>query len=246
MKKIFSVFFALLIVASSVCHAEPASFLTEEEIPTGAKFLPLPPEPTDDAFYNDKLRYEWGKSIRSTPRGQQAIEDANTSLEYFAKIYSEPFGLTISAENTPKTYELMNRLLATAHTCNHKSKSRIMRARPFIVFNEPTPVPRDEEILRTNSSYPSGHTTMGWTIALVLAEINPARQDEILKRGYEYGDSRVIVGFHFQSDVDAARVISSTLVVRLHDDNEFTDMLQQAKEEFADRINPMAGAVVGF
>jgi acid phosphatase (class A) len=232
MKKILSIIFVFMLVLSSACHAESASFLTEAQIPTGAKFLPLPPEPTDDAFYYDKLRYEWGKSMRSTPRGQQAVEDAQTSLDYFVKMYSEPFGLAISKENTPQIFELMDRLLTTAHACNHKSKSRIMRARPYIQFNEPTPVPQDEELLRTNSSYPSGHTTMGWSLALVLAEINPARQDEILKRGYEYGESRVIVGFHFQSDVDAARVISSTLVNRLHANQDFMQQLSKAKDEF--------------
>ena len=66
----------------------------------------------------------------------------------------------------------------------------------------------------------------------MLAEINPARQNEILKRGYEYGESRVIVGFHFQSDVDAARVITSTLINRLHANDAFMQQLQKAKEEF--------------
>ena len=110
-----------------------------------------------------------------------------------------------------------------------------MRIRPFVQFNEPTPVPKDEEILKNTSSYPSGHTTRGWTIALVLAEINPARQDEILKRGYEYGESRVIVGFHYQSDVDAARVTSSTLVNRLHANDKFVQQLQKAKKEFSSK-----------
>ena len=66
----------------------------------------------------------------------------------------------------------------------------------------------------------------------MLAEINPARQNEILKRGYEYGESRVIVGFHFQSDVDAARVITSTLINRLHATDAFMQQLKKAKEEF--------------
>ena len=107
-----------------------------------------------------------------------------------------------------------------------------MRKRPYVQFNEPTPVPEDEESLRTNSSYPSGHTTMGWGIALILAELNPDRQNEILKRGFEYGESRVILGFHYQSDVDHARIITSTLVNRLHANDDFMKQLQKAKEEF--------------
>ena len=232
MKKIVSVLFVSFMFVCTVCHAEVASFLTEDEIPTGAKFLPLPPSPTDASFYNDWQRYQWGKTMRNTARGKQAVADAVHTLAYFSEIYSEPFGVTISRENTPEISALLERMLATTQLCNKKSKSRIMRARPFMQFNEPTPVPEDEERLRTNSSYPSGHTTMGWAIALVLSEINPDRQDEILARGFEYGESRVIVGFHFQSDVDAARVITSALVNRLHDNEDFVKQLQKAKEEF--------------
>lgn len=73
---------------------------------------------------------------------------------------------------------------------------------------------------------------MGWAIALVLAEINPDRQDAILKRGFEYGESRVIVGFHYQSDVDHARIITSALVNRLHASSDFMEHLKKAKDEF--------------
>ena len=235
MKKLFTTLFIVSILIGTACHAEVSSFLTKDEIPTGAEFLPLPPKPTEAAFYNDWLRYEWGKSIRDTERGKLAAEDAVHTLEYFSKIFSEPFGLEISKENTPEISALLERLLATTALCNDKSKSRIMRARPFMQFNEPTPVPQDEERLRTNSSYPSGHTTMGWAIALVLSEINPDRQDEILKRGFEYGESRVIVGFHFQSDVDHARVITSALVNRLHANGDFVKQMEKAKAEFLNK-----------
>lgn len=249
MRKIFVFLFVFLLFIAPVCSAEEdvaaltgnnnvfegdieASYLTEEEIPTGAKFLPLPPKPGEASFYNDWLRYEWGKTMRDTERGKLAAEDAVHTLEYFAKIYSEPFGVEISQENTPEIYSLLEHLLATTRLCNQKSKARLMRVRPFVQFHEPTPVPEDEERLSTNSSYPSGHATMGWAIALVLSEINPNRQDEIITRGYEYGESRVIVGFHYQSDVDAARIITSTLVNRLHDKEEFVAQLKKAKEEF--------------
>jgi len=232
MKKIIAFLFIISMSFAVPCNTLASSFLTEDEIPTGAKFMPLPPKPTDASFYNDWQRYQWGKSMRNTERGKQAIADANDNLDYYFEIYSEPLRLTISEENTPKIAELLGRLLDTILLCNHKSKSRLMRTRPFMEFHEPTPVPEDEEKLRTNSSYPSGHTTKGWGFALVLAEINPERQDEILKRGFEYGESRVIVGFHYQSDVDAARVITSALISRLHADEDFMQQLAEAKAEF--------------
>lgn len=83
-------------------------------------------------------------------------------------------------------------------------------------FNEPTLLPQFEEEHRTNGSYPSGHTVRGWAMALLLAEINPAAQDAILKYGYEWGQSRVIAGYHWQSDIEASKAIIAGCFARLH------------------------------
>ncbi len=71
-----------------------------------------------------------------------------------------------------------------------------MRVRPFVFFDKATCNPPGEKKLRNNGSYPSGHTTESWAVALLLAEINPANQQQILKKGYEYGQSRIICGAH--------------------------------------------------
>ncbi len=112
-----------------------------------------------------------------------------------------------------------------------EAKNYYMRTRPFAFFGEETCNPAQQAELSTNGSYPSGHTSIGWATALVLAEINPERQNEILKRGYDMGESRVICGYHFQSDVDAARLVASAVVARLHADPGFQTQLKKAKEE---------------
>lgn len=55
MKRIIAFFVGCFFACFSV-KADATAFLTEEEMPTGAKFLPLPPKPTDAAFYNDWRR----------------------------------------------------------------------------------------------------------------------------------------------------------------------------------------------
>lgn len=112
------------------------------------------------------------------------------------------------------------------------AKNHYMRIRPFAFYNEATCRPDEESTLSKNGSYPSGHTTIGWATALVLAEINPARQGEILQRGYDMGQSRVICGYHWQSDVTAARMAASAMVARLHAEPTFAAQLQKAKDEF--------------
>ena len=104
-------------------------------------------------------------------------------------------------------------------------------------YNEPTLVPEQEEEHRTNGSYPSGHTVLGWTMALLLSDINPAVADQLLARGYEYGQSRVIAGYHWQSDVDAGRLAASVLYAKLQGNERFREQLAKARQEFAKKRN---------
>lgn len=208
-------------------------YLEESEVANSLELLPAPPDAGSILFLNDKAQYDWGKMQRNTPRGDQAFLDAHVDGNGVPRAFSEAFGIEISAEKTPAIHKLVTNMredagdLATRH-----AKDYYMRIRPFSFFNEPTCNPEQQQELSTNGSYPSGHTAIGWATALVLAEVNPDRQNEILKRGYEMGQSRVICGYHFQSDVDAARIVSSAVVARLHANEAFMTQLNKAKKEF--------------
>lgn len=209
-------------------------FLEISEVPNSLELLPPPPAPGSILFLNDKAQYEWGKMQRDTPRGDQAVTDARVNGDGVPMAFSEAFGVEINKDKTPEIYKLVINMredagdLATRH-----AKEHYMRVRPFSFFHENTCNPEQQQELSTNGSYPSGHTAIGWATALVLAEINPDRQNEILQRGYQMGQSRVICGYHFQSDVDAARLVASGVVARLHANDAFMNQLAKAKKEFA-------------
>ena len=216
------------------------SFLTTSDMPAGENYLPPPPAYNSERFFNDWVAYKWGKSIRPTDRGKQVVSDASTSINYFCSTFSPAFGMTISSSNTPELYALLSKARVDGNNAAKSVKNFYMKTRPFMKFEEPTSVPSSEASLRTNGSYPSGHTAQGWTLTLILAEINPARQDTILSRGYQYGQSRAIGGFHWLSDVDAGRCIASAAVARLHADPAFMEQLRKAKEEFARKASSKA------
>ena len=159
-------------------------YLEESEVANSLELLPPPPEAGSILFLYDKARYDWGKLQRDTPRGEQAVSDARVNGDGVPFAFSEAFGIEITRDKTPELYRLIINMredagdLATRH-----AKEYYMRVRPFSFFNEMTCNPEQQEELSTNGSYPSGHTAIGWATALVLAEINPDRQNEILKRG---------------------------------------------------------------
>lgn len=208
-------------------------FLQKSDVANSLELLPAPPEPTDILFLNDRAQYEIGKMLRDTPRGEQAYHDAYLGGGGIADALSEAFGVQITEVETPQIYKLLNNMREDAgDLATRDAKEHYMRVRPYVFFQEPTCTPDHEETLSRNGSYPSGHTAIGWASALVLCEINPERQNEILKRGFEIGQSRVICGYHYQSDVDAARIVASAVVARLHAEEAFMIQLNKAKDEF--------------
>ncbi len=203
------------------------------QMPNAVHFLPPPPDTASAAFQYDRAQYRWGKEQRKDPvRLTIAVNDAIWRVDNICKIYSGVLGIDISRENTPAIYRMLTLGLLTTDQAGKLPKNHYMRTRPYVFFDEPTIYPSDEKWLRTNGSYPSGHTILGWSAALLLTEVAPDKADTILARGYMYGQSRVIAGYHWQSDVDAARLVASAAVARLHADKRFTKLMKKARKEY--------------
>ena len=58
-------------------------------------------------------------------------------------------------------------------------------------------------------SFPSGHTTYGYMGSLLLAVLVPERYQEMVARGAEYGNDRIIMGAHYAMDVLAGRTLAT-------------------------------------
>jgi membrane-associated phospholipid phosphatase len=63
--------------------------------------------------------------------------------------------------------------------------------------------------LTDNPSYPSGHTTYGYTEALLLALLVPERYPQMVVRAAEYGNDRIILGAHYAMDVLGGRTLAA-------------------------------------
>ena len=64
------------------------------------------------------------------------------------------------------------------------------------------------QALVESPSFPSGHTTYGFTEALLLALFVPQRYPQMIVRGAEYGNSRVVMGAHYAMDVIGGRTLA--------------------------------------
>lgn len=230
--------FALVPTGNDATIKPDLYYLTNAQAIDSLALLPPPPEVDSIAFSNDQAMYEKGRLQRGTERGKLAMNDANLSGGGVANAFSGAFGSPISENGAPELHKLLINMIEDAgDLATRGAKDKYMRIRPFAFYGVNTCNTNEQNKLSKNGSYPSGHTSIGWATALVLAEINPKRQNEILKRGFELGQSRVICGYHWRSDVDAARIVGSAVVATLHTNPAFLQQLQKAKYEFAKQYN---------
>ena len=220
------------------------AYFTTKEMPDMMLFMPGPPDSTSVAFANDVSRYFWGKTMRQNPeRAAEAKRDAVYGLATILEEFEEAFGMKITKEETPEIYKVLLEGTATCDSICTLPKQRYARTRPFIRFHEHTLAPELEGELNPHKSFPSGHTLLGWSSALLMMEINPDRANEILARGYRYGENRLVVGAHWQSDTDAARLAASVAYARLHTSERFLKQMKKARAEFAAKKGSAARAV---
>ena len=241
MKKYFVIaMVALMASFSTNAQDQVQPYLTVDQLPDLIKCLPAPPAFDSPEFANDMMRFAWGKQQRlNEERAEIAKRDAVWSYEALLAEFDVPFGLHISPENTPEIWKLMVTSMTTTDAMRVAPKAFYHRQRPFERYQDKMLTDEEAE-LAGEGSYPSGHTMRGWTAALLLAEVNPAAADTIFARGWMYGESRVIVGAHWQSDVDASRVAASIGVCALHSSPEFREQMAKAQEEYLEKTGQLS------
>jgi hypothetical protein len=62
--------------------------------------------------------------------------------------------------------------------------------------------------LTDSPSFPSGHTTYGYMGSVLLAVLVPDRYQEMIARGAEYGNDRILMGAHYAMDVLGGRTLA--------------------------------------
>lgn len=206
-------------------------YLAEDEIPNSLKLVPPPPEEGSAAFALDQEIASGYVASTDEARKTQAVADAHLGFPEAAEAFNIILDTKISKETTPNLYMILRRTLADAGLSTYTAKNHYQRKRPFMVNNTPMCTPEEEEMLRGDGSYPSGHTAIGWAWALILAEVFPEQANEIFERGKEFGISRNVCNVHWHSDVVNGRMMGASAVACLHANEQFLIDLAAAKEE---------------
>lgn len=195
--------------------------------------LPPPPEAGSAALAADEAAYQSTRKFKDGPRWQLAEKDAALSFPKAAEVFQCALGVAVSQQATPHLNMLLRRTLADAGLATYRAKDNYKRARPFMANSDAICTPAEEASLRKDGSYPSGHAALGWAWGLVLTEVAPERANALAQRAWAFGQSRAVCGVHWQSDVDAGRLVGSAVVAQLHGNAEFNEQLALARAEVA-------------
>lgn len=195
--------------------------------------LPPPAMPGSKADDSDVAALRQLQVPADSARWQTAHADARFLYDRF----SGALGVPLNRDTVPRLIQLLNRVERDVQVPTFDAKKAFGRLRPHQRFafdhvcGASTP-PKPDPSATRGSSYPSGHAAYGWAAALILADVASERAAELLTRGREYGESRIVCAVHFPSDVEAGKLVATAVVNRLYGIPEFVRDMEGARQEY--------------
>ena len=195
-----------------------------------SKVLTPAPRPGEARYEADRKTFLASRALKDSPRW--TLAQADVDEKKMLADFGCALGFTPTPETTPRLVALLVKLRYDVRDAVNKPKDLYKRQRPYLIDEGPICVDKTAD-LAASPDYPSGHTTWGWTVGLVLAEADPEHATAILVRGRSFGESRVVCGVHNASAIEAGRTNASALVAALHGSKAFRDDLDAVRAEIA-------------
>jgi acid phosphatase (class A) len=213
---------AILIAAAPAPKAAPMLGAADLD---PALVLPPPPAAGSAQAQAELAELHAIEAVRSAADEADARSDGDTkNATIFVQVLGPRFDLT----QLPATNALLTIVRATEKDVADRGKDAFKRPRPYVIDPTLESCKRNDDPL---SSYPSGHTTMAFSMGEVLARLVPEKAAPILARAARYGQSRIVCGQHFRSDVSAGQMLGTLLAERLMAKPEFRSAFTAAHRE---------------
>jgi acid phosphatase (class A) len=145
-------------------------------------------------------------------------------------LYQATLGPAFDMTRLPATAKLLDIVEHDNGVIVTVAKKAFLRMRPWAA--DPTirgceVKPSDDPL----SSYPSGHTAVGFSLGITLAYLMPDKAQTILARATDYGYSRMVCGVHYASDVGAGQALSTAVTLQMLHSPELASDIEAARTE---------------
>lgn len=186
----------------------------------------LPPPPANDSA---QMKAELGEILtiqvtRTPEMATRAVADAEENVWRFSDVIDNP---KFTKENLPKFSAFFDRIVETEGAVVDPAKDVWKRPRPHLYSDLVKPIVP----LSKSGSYPSGHTTLGTLMGIVLSNMVPEKRPVIMARAWEYGHNRVVGGIHYASDIEAGRIAGTVIAETIMTHDDYKSEYEGAKAE---------------
>jgi acid phosphatase (class A) len=207
-----------------------SGYLTGRGVPNLSTALPTAPETGSARDVADRAIFKATRPLRDSARWKLAQRDNDLAAPALIADFRCSLGVAVTPENVPALLRMMARVSEDANAATRPAKEFFHRKRPFLVDKAPVCIEISPSFA-ASFDYPSGHSTIGWSMGLILTELDPDHATAILARARSFGESRVVCGVHNASAVEAGRVAGAALVSALHGNQAFRADLEKARAE---------------
>lgn len=204
-----------------------------------AQTLPAPPPDNSPEAETERATIKAAYRDATPEERESAKADAaNESVQLYATTLPG-----FDLKKLPATKALFVSVRANEKAQTGVFKTYFNRQRPYQVDSSITPClpPKNFDI---NASNPSGHTTMAFSSAIVLAHLLPEYATAIMQRAEQYGRNRIVCGAHHPFDVRSGQVLGTLIGITLLKSPELQPQLTAARTELAKAIakpTPLSG-----
>ncbi len=212
-------------VSAASVRLAPATRYLEAGQPDLLRFLPPPPAADSPEQTRDLAAVLASQAARTPAEVEGARRDQTVSVAHFADVLGPAF----TAENLPRSFALAGKACRETSFAVAAAKRHWDRPRPFRASAEVRPVIGNV----SEGSYPSGHAACGYLWAILLADLLPAQHDALFARGIAYGQSRVVGGVHYPTDLAAGRLAAAVVAAQMFASATFRADLEAARTEMA-------------
>ena len=203
----------------------PASRYLAPEQTDPARLLPPPPAEGSPRAKDELAELHRLQTARTTAGFAQAMaDDENESVLAFAEVMGPGFDL----QRLPATAKLFKDLRSEDSAAAKRAKAFFKRLRPR--YADPT-ITSCETAQEGPNAYPSGHATMAYAAAAVLADLAPARAQAVMTRANDYAENRLVCEDHRRRDIVAGEALGTVLAVQLMANPAFHSELEAARAE---------------
>jgi acid phosphatase (class A) len=213
-----------LCLCVSLAHAQGSAYIAKDSVNLLILLAP-PPGPSDPRTIAELDELRQMRATGSEARVALAKADVEESVFRLMTVFYRP----LTPAQLPLATAFFQKLTADGAVAVSRAKAGFGRPRPYALDKNLDPVCPLDSV--ANRSYPSGHTSVGYLMGVVLAAMVPEKKEVIFARTQEYAESRLYCGVHYRTDIEAGRIAGTVLAAVAMNNAEFQREFAAARAE---------------